>query len=95
MEYELFHDDDWRCRQFPDYRRHSRLKRSRLSDHRPHCPPSRPGLDFAFTNFDKDDPSSLTLQFSMPLHDMFKENCGPGFGKRRVGYIMLTRRIKL
>jgi hypothetical protein len=39
--------------------------------------------------------SSLTLQFSMPLHDMFKENCGPGFGKRRVGYIMLTRRIKL
>jgi len=53
------------------------------------------GLDFAFTNFDKDDPSSLTLQFSMPLHDMFKENCGPGFGKRRVGYIMLTRRIKL
>lgn len=53
------------------------------------------GLDFAFTNFDKNDPSSLTLQFSMPLHDMFKENCGPGFGKRRVGYIMLTRRIKL
>lgn len=53
------------------------------------------GLDFAFTNFDKGDPTSMTLQFSMPLHDMFKENCGPGFGKRRVGYIMLTRRIKL
>ncbi len=53
------------------------------------------GLDFAFTNFDKNDPSSLTLQFSMPLHDMFKENRGPGLGKRRVGYIMLTRRIKL
>ena len=53
------------------------------------------GLDFAFTNFDKGDPTSLTLQFSMPLHDMFKENRGPGLGKRRVGYIMLTRRIKL
>lgn len=53
------------------------------------------GLDFAFTNFDKGDPTSMTLQFSMPLHDMFKENRGPGLGKRRVGYIMLTRRIKL
>ena len=53
------------------------------------------GLDFAFPNFDKGDPTSMTLQFSMPLHDMFKENRGPGLGKRRVGYIMLTRRIKL
>lgn len=48
------------------------------------------GLDFAFSYFDKDDPSSTTIQFSMPLHDMHKE--GPN---RRVGYIMITRRIKL
>jgi hypothetical protein len=49
------------------------------------------GLDFALTTFGKNESSSFTLQFSMPLHDMLKDSPM----KRRVGYIMLTRRVKL
>lgn len=47
------------------------------------------GLDFAFNFFDKGDHSSTTLQFSMPLHNMLNSDVQ----KRRVGYIMLSRRI--
>ena len=47
------------------------------------------GLDFAFNFFDKGDHSSTTLQFSRPLHNMLNSDVM----KRRVGYIMVSRRI--
>ena len=47
------------------------------------------GLDFAVSYFDKGDKSSTTLQFMMPLHNMLNSDVV----KRRVGYIMVTRRV--
>lgn len=54
------------------------------------------GLDFAFTQFDKGKHSSFTVQCSMPLHNMLNSSSNIPYirnAKRRVAYIMVTRRI--
>lgn len=59
------------------------------------------GLDFALAAGDKDDKTKMVLQFSMPLHnfinpDYTKDGAMPLKGmKRKVGYIMLTQRVRL
>ena len=50
------------------------------------------GLDFAFSSADKG--GRTELQFSMPLHNFFDSGFLPGY-KRKVGYIMVTRRVIL
>jgi hypothetical protein len=60
------------------------------------------GLDFAYSFTPMDSKKQLLLQFSTPLHNFFAKgltivdggNVYNGFD-RRVGYIMLTSRIKL
>ena len=52
------------------------------------------GLDFALVDIDKG--GKTLLQFSMPLHNFFDTSYpGQEHLKRKVGYIMLTRRVKL
>lgn len=52
------------------------------------------GLDFGLTSIDKK--GKTVLQFSMPLHNFFNTDyAGQQNLKRKVGYIMLTRRISL
>ena len=50
------------------------------------------GLDFAFSTADKG--GRTELQFSLPLHNFIDTDVAPGY-KRKVGYIMLTRRVIL
>lgn len=50
------------------------------------------GLDFALRHDDPKGKGQSILQFSMPLHNFFADNTG---FKRRVGYIMFTRRVML
>ena len=54
------------------------------------------GLDFALSSTDRKEQSQMILQFSMPLHN-FIDDTFPGMAgkKRKVGYIMCTRRIFL
>ena len=56
------------------------------------------GLDFALASGNKNDKTKMILQFSMPLHNFlnpdYKDGSLKGM-KRRVGYIMLTRRVRL
>lgn len=54
------------------------------------------GLDFAISSTDKKNRSQIVLQFSMPLHN-FIDDTYPGMAgkKRKVGYIMGTRRFFL
>jgi len=52
------------------------------------------GLDFALSAKSKSGKSMAILQFSMPLHNFFDTDEVPGC-KRKVGYIMLTRRVIL
>ena len=52
------------------------------------------GLDFALVDVDKH--GKTLLQFSMPLHNFFDTDYPGQQGlKRKVGYIMLTRRVAL
>lgn len=52
------------------------------------------GLDFALVDVDKN--GKTLLQFSMPLHNFFDTDYPGQQGlKRKVGYIMLTRRVAL
>lgn len=54
------------------------------------------GLDFALSSNDRKDKHKTLLQFSMPLHNFLNSNYdGQNGMKRKVGYIMLTRRIIL
>ena len=53
------------------------------------------GLDLAYS-FTPDDDTQYLIQISAPLHNFFSKNAERTFGwDRRVGYIMLTTRIKL
>lgn len=54
------------------------------------------GLDFAIGLSDSKDITRTSLQFSMPLHN-FIDRSYPGQGnmKRKVGYLMVTQRIRL
>ena len=55
-----------------------------------------PGLDFAFATCNKKGTSELLIQFSMPLHNFFNtDNQNVSGLKRKVGYLMLTKRIYL
>lgn len=49
------------------------------------------GLDFAFSSLNKKGNTMYVLQFSMPLHNFFDSDVV----KRKVGYIMLTKRVVL
>lgn len=49
------------------------------------------GLDFALT-MENENGSRTVLQFSMPLHSFLNKKYAPGCN-RKVGYIMLSRRI--
>ena len=52
------------------------------------------GLDFGLTHYDEGGAS--VLQFSMPLHNFFDtSHAGQEGLKRKVGYIMFTRRVTL
>ena len=54
------------------------------------------GLDFSYAVGDKKGKAEYILQFSMPLHNFLDQNVpGQEHMKRKVGYIMLTRRIRL
>ena len=54
------------------------------------------GLDFSLSKTDKSGNGKYILMFSMPLHNFFNTNyAGQENLKRKVGYIMLTRRVCL
>ena len=59
------------------------------------------GLDFALSTSDKSDKTKYILQFSMPLHNFVNPDFSIPNGismkdmKRKVGYIMITQRIRL
>ena len=54
------------------------------------------GLDFGFSTTDDDGNGKFILQFSMPLHNFFNTDYADQSDlKRKVGYIMLTRRVCL
>ncbi len=54
------------------------------------------GLDFGLSAKDKDGRNQYVLQFSMPLHNFLNPDYAGQQGmNRKVGYIMLTRRISL
>jgi hypothetical protein len=56
------------------------------------------GLDFALSSSDRSEKTKYLLQFSMPLHNFLNpDNSNPAVNgkKRKVGYIMLTQRVRL